>query len=161
MSRARALFIFLPIALLFFDCYTSFTHPPIKQSEWGNVRVSDDCTECHNSQRFAAPILPRSAEQDYSWQFYSGSAWWEDDYSASGVAVSPDNTTGPRTVSPTQIAPAPVAMPVQGGQSLGKQSAPAETEKKTDNKRTINRRSNTSSSSDTSKEAAPSRSRDD
>lgn len=153
--------LFFLFIVFFLGCYTSFTHPPITDAQWGAVRTSDDCTECHANHQFAAPVLPQAAQDDYNWQFYSGSAWWQDEYTVGGgVAVQPDNRTGPRTMSSTPMTPAPVAMPVQGGtQSLGKKSASSESEKKDENKRSIKRRTNTTKSSDTSEKKAASRSR--
>ncbi len=161
MKLKRSFFI-VSLFLVFtcYSCYTSFTHPPINDARWGEVYVNDDCLECHDSNRYSSTILPDAAQNDYNWQFYSGSAWWQDEQSIeAGIANDPDVGTGPRSISHTPTSAAPVAMPVQSGStSLGKSSATEETEQKSPNKRSIGRRSN-STSSESSKENSSSNSR--
>ncbi|MBN1479756.1 hypothetical protein JXA70_05755 [candidate division KSB1 bacterium] len=163
MEKRRLLIIFA-VVLIFsvHGCYTSFTHPPINDPRWGTVHYSDDCSECHDHSRYTPPVLPAAAEQDNYWQFYSGSAWWQDEYAVgAGVAADPDEQTGPRAVTSTPLAPAPVAMPVQGTtQSLGKKSAAAQqNETETPKKRTVGRRTHTSPSTETTTDSKKSSSR--
>lgn len=155
--------LFLIILLIFLShgCYTAFTHPPVNKTQFGDIYISDDCLECHETTPYSATVLPQSAQNDYNWQFYSGSAWWQDEETISiNNAVDPASGTGPRSASYTPTTAAPVAMPVQGGTSLGKKSASDESSNQsqtTERKRSDGRRTNTTSSSN-SEENSSSRS---
>ncbi len=154
MSRypiAFFLVLFVMASFLTHGCYTAFRHPPVDKS-WGKVYVTDDCLECHDSSPYAAPILPQSAQDDVHWQFYSGSAWWQDEMTITTGAAPEPAGTGPRnfgnSVAP-QAAP-PVSMPVQGGGSLGKSNV---SDQNDENKKAVSgptrsagRRSHTTSS---------------
>lgn len=154
------LFLFILVVFLTHGCYTAFTHPPVNENGWGEVYVSDDCLECHDTDRYSTTVLPESAQDDFNWQFYSGSAWWQDEETINTSVAPEPSGTGPRNVSYTPQSAAPVAMPVQGGGSLGKTNA---SEQDTDNQqkstpqRSVGRRSHTTSSS--SQESSPTRSR--
>lgn len=161
-KRRIAPILFVIVLVSVHGCYTSFTHPPTNDPRWGAVQFSDDCTECHDHGRHAPPVLPAAAAQDDHWRFYSGSAWWQDEYSVGmGVAADPDDRTGPRTVTDTPMAPAPVAMPVQGAvQSLGKESATdQQNSEEAAPQRSVGRRSHTSPTSETTSDSKKTSSR--
>lgn len=144
------------LSLSMHGCYTTFSHPPVADSKWNQVRMSDDCTECHEKPLDNQPVLPASAEDDYSWQFYSTTPWWQDEASiSSGYVAEPPETTGPRSFGGTSSYDAPATIPVNAPvvQTLDKSSADetsAEAPAATDDRRTFERRTDTSSSSEKS-----------
>lgn len=133
-------------------CYTSFQHPDIKDAKWGAVQFSDDCMECHSQTRYSAPVLPRAAEQDYNWRFYSSSPWWQDEMEVDSAPVTgAPEPTGARSrggggefasppLAPTSAAPV---------QSLGKSTSNGDAKESTpkDNRRSVGRRTTTTSDS--------------
>ncbi len=167
MSRYPKLIVLVLFLLLVFlthGCYTAFTHPPVNENKWGEIYVTDDCLECHDSSRYSAPILPESAQSDFNWQFYSASPWWQDEDTIIANEASEPSGTGPRDFNNyvPQTA-APVAMPVQGGGSLGKSNASDNNSESQQNasepKRSVGRRSHTTSSSSQDKSSTGSRKR--
>ena len=78
----RQFYLYLLLAIIFLqiNCYTTFRHPIIETntSSYYEVRINDDCMECHQTYPGTLAILPNAAIQDYNWQFYSHGAWWED-----------------------------------------------------------------------------------
>jgi hypothetical protein len=157
--------LFLLTAFWMHGCYTAFRHPPINEHSWSEIVVTDDCLECHEENRYSTPVLPESAENDFNWQFYSGSAWWQDE----GAIVADDapepSGTGPRDFgnSYTPQSVQPVAMPVQSAGSLGKSTVSDEND---ENKQSVSsptrsagRRSHTTSSSSSQEDNSEKRSR--
>lgn len=147
--------VLVPFLLLsLWGCYTSFQHPPIDDPQWGSVRISDDCGECHNQQKYAAPILPDGAQHDAKWNFYSSSPWWQDNWSYGNDFIAGPETTGPRMPGGGggySDSPA-VPIPPAPAQSLGKSSADESNEsgEKKDNRRSVGRRTHTTSDSNSS-----------
>ena len=135
-------------------CYTAFQHPPISNDSWGQVRVSDDCLECHETEpNQQHAYLPQAAETDYNWIFYSGSPWWQDEYTIAdelGASTAPE-PTGPRSFNSTPTYPGPVVAPatVPTVPSLGKTDASTDEtqESEQSNKRSFGRRQPTTSES--------------
>jgi hypothetical protein len=160
ISKNRLVYIFLtPIFLSsLWGCYTAFQHPPINDPKWGEVQVSDDCSECHSQNKYAAPILPISGDQDFNWQFFAVSPWWQDEMNFNdGTSVSGlPEPTGPRHsggggyISNPPLTPIPPA-PVQ---SLGKSGADDtnDSESKKDRRRSVGRRRQTTSDSSSDSE---------
>lgn len=152
------------IALSIHGCYTTFSHPPIPDSEWGAVRINDECRECHQQTRFREAIVPAAAEHDDSWLFYSGSPWWQDEPEPTAFSAEPPETTGPRSFGSSSSyeapATAPYAMPTV--QTLGKSGADeseAEPSQPKDERRSFERRSDARSTADSSGNSDASRSR--
>lgn len=168
MKRQRPIallaFSSVVIALSISGCYTAFSHPPVPDSEWGAVRISDDCSECHQQTRVREAVLPAAAEDDDSWLFYSTSPWWQDAPEPAAVTAEPPETTGPRSfgsgASYEAPATAPYAMPTV--QTLGKSGADegeADSSQPKDERRSFERRSDTRSTTDSSGDSDASRSR--
>lgn len=133
-------------------CYTAFQHPNIKDAKWGAVQVSDDCRECHSQRRYSAPVLPRAAEHDYNWQFYSSSPWWQDEMTVDAAPVTgAPETTGPRNSNGAANFGNPPVTPIPASpvQSLGKSTSDgaASESKSKDNRRSVGRRTTTTSDS--------------
>jgi hypothetical protein len=132
-------------------CYTTFSHPPVPDSKWGQVRIGDDCAECHDQSLHNRPVLPAAAEGDESWQFYSATPWWQDEAQAANYSAEPPETTGPRSFGETSSYNAPSTVPVNAPavQTLEKSSADqksGEASGSTDDRRSIERRTDTTSS---------------
>jgi len=94
--------LFFCFLLFFTGCYTSFKHPVMdsngKPFDTSDIYITDNCTDCHQTRQFSCgTILPESAEEDDSWQFYAYSAWWQDNFDFFPVNVVDDNeSTAPR-----------------------------------------------------------------
>jgi len=142
----------LVFMLSLWGCYTSFQHPDIKDAKWGAVQVSDDCRQCHNQSRYSASVLPKSAERDYNWQFYSSAPWWQDEMAvdAAPVAGGPE-TTGPRNRNGSGEFSAPPVTPIPAApvQSLGKSTSNESSNDSAskDKRRSVGRRTTTTSDS--------------
>ncbi|MBN2411969.1 hypothetical protein JXQ31_09785 [candidate division KSB1 bacterium] len=151
MKTYKILFcLFLGWLLFTTACYTSFTHPVNtsdgQRIDTSDIYIIDNCSDCHQVTQFSCgTILPEAAQNDYSWQFWAKSAWWQDnfDFYPVDVVKNPESTL-PRyqsddTYDPIPI-PAPLPVPAPG--SLGKtntDSEPKDTQKK-DNRRSFDRR---------------------
>ena len=150
--------VFLSILLTsIWGCYTSFQHPNIDNPKWGRIQISDDCSECHAQNRYEAPVLPNAAAQDFNWQFYAASPWWQDEMSLDGASVSGGpESTGPRSVidgdrsynPPLSASP---AAPVQSLGKSGSQESSGDSSSK-DDRRSVGRRTHTTSDSQTETE---------
>jgi hypothetical protein len=163
--RKQVIFYSAVGAVLFFSihgCYTTFSHPPVPDSKWGQIRMGDDCAECHEQSLHNQPVLPASAEGDYSWQFYSATPWWQDETSMpAGNSGEPPETTGPRSFGETSSYGAPSTVPVNGPavQTLGKSSADeksSEASGSADDRRSVERRTDTTSTPEKSSDKADS-----
>jgi hypothetical protein len=164
--RKKVIFYSTVGVVLFFSihgCYTTFSHPPVPDSKWGQVRMGDDCAECHEQSLHNQPVLPASAEGDYSWQFYSATPWWQDEKSMpAGNIAEPPETTGPRSFGNTPSYDAPSTVPVNGPavQTLGKSSADekksSEASDSADDRRSVERRTDTTSTPEKSSDKADS-----
>ncbi len=129
-TTTTSVFWIFAAVLLFsvYGCYTSFQHPPVNDSKWGTVRISDDCSECHTQNQYTTPILPDAAQKDLNWQFYSASPWWGDEMMPdASTAYDAPEPTGPRHATDnTGWVTTPAApMPSSPVQSLGKSGASA------------------------------------
>jgi len=170
-TRIHRTIFYIPFIVLvgiaLHGCYTSLQHPPVPDHAWGQVRVSDDCLECHDPHpQTRQAFLPRAAQQDYNWQFYYDSPWWQDE-SAIGadpdVALPPERT-GPRSFGSSSTVPGgmPATVPsaVPSTRSLGKSNAEAEdTTSEESSKRSFGRRQPTTSESKDSDDSESKRSR--
>lgn len=162
--------LFAVLGIAMHGCYTSLQHPPVPDHSWGQVRVSDDCLECHDQHpQTNQAFLPQAAQQDYNWQFYYDSPWWQDE---SVIGVDPDvafppERTGPRSFGSSSTVPGgmPATVPsaVPSTRSLGKSSADAEdtsdTSSEESSKRSFGRRQPTTSESKDSDDPESKRSR--
>lgn len=138
---------FIVLSGILFNCYTSFRHPDVYSESDGyyNIRINDDCMECHRTYPGTLAVLPNGAENDFNWQFYSYGAWWEDVVSFHGSG--PENylaPTGPRLPNPSFENGGQVVVPVPGpaprvSKPVGDTNS-AETTSDNDSRRGFNRR---------------------
>jgi len=163
MKSVRILALLFICWLLFLTgCYTSFKHP-VKTSDGQRIDTSDiyiidNCSDCHQATQFSSgTILPEAAQDDYDWQFFTKSTWWQDSFDFYPVnsgenpeSTMPRNRQGHYNDQSLIPAPMPVPEPVPG--SLGKKPADTEsneTEQK-DNRRDFIRRQQADKDSDNS-----------
>ncbi len=155
----RALFVLAAVLpALIHGCYTTFSHPLLTDEEGGRVSVREDCSACHESGYRPRAVLPKAAEEDDDWLFYSASPWWQDAPQRFVETAPPPETTGPRTVGGSFYeAPATVPPAVPTVQTLSKSAAAPDSSSapQIDNRRPFERRSDV----DGERESTGSRSR--
>ena len=157
-SKLKILALLLAGSALISGCYTSFTHP-VLDSQGNRIHrstsgIAGGCAECHTDGMLqAGSVLPAAVENDYNWQFYSNSAWWQDEFDFFPVNASESlDPTGARLpgVTPNYnsdaITPIPV-IPSQAGLSKKTPENTTQTEQ-TDNRRDFERRKDTQSTDD-------------
>ncbi|HPG39778.1 MAG TPA: hypothetical protein PLP19_13520 [bacterium] len=157
-SKLKIFILLLAGAALTSGCYTSFTHPLVdsqgKRINRSNSGIAGSCSECHADGTLqAGSVLPAAVENDYDWQFYTNSAWWQDEFDFFPVnATESADPTGARLPGVTPgyssdaITPIPV-MPSQSGLSKKTPENTTQTEQ-TDNRRDFERRKDTQSTDD-------------